>query len=207
MIEKQLVKRGIHDHRVIEAMRRIPREEFIPKDLRGDAYIDAPVQIGFGQTITQPYMTALMAQSLKLTGSEKVLEVGTGSGYHAAVLGALARTVISIERIPELAELARSNLKRTGLDANITVVCGDGSLGVPGEAPFDAISVAAASPHAPVTLVAQLDDPGTMVIPVGDRLNQDLQVIRRHNGKMTTRVVSACRFVPLVGREGWQEQE
>jgi len=207
MVEKQLVKRGIHDDRVLEAMRRIPREEFIPKDLRGDAYIDAPVPIGFGQTITQPYMTALMAQSLELTGSEKVLEVGTGSGYHAAVLGALARTVISIERIPELAELARSNLKRTGLDGNITVVCGDGSLGVPEQAPFDAISVAAASPHAPVTLVAQLNHPGTMVIPVGDRLNQDLQVIRRHNGKMTTRVVSACRFVPLVGREGWQDSE
>ncbi len=207
MIGKHLLKRGIHDERVLEAMRRIPREEFIPRDMRGDAYSDAPVAIGFSQTITQPYMTALMAQVLELTGDEKVLEVGTGSGYHAAVLGALARYVVSIERIPELAALARSNLKRTGLDANITVVCGDGSLGVPRHAPFDAISVAAASPHTPPALLAQLNDSGTMVIPVGDRLNQDLQVIRKHNGKIVTHVSTSCRFVPLLGREGWQENE
>lgn len=207
MIAKQLVKRGIHDPRVLDAMRRIPREEFIPKQARGDAYIDAPVPIGFGQTITQPYMTALMAQVLELTGGEKVLDVGTGSGYHAAVLGALAGTVISIERIPELAELARANLKRTGLGANITVLCGDGSLGVPRLAPFDAISVAAGSPLTPPALLAQLHDPGTMAIPVGDRQDQELLVIRRHNGKTSTRVASACRFVPLVGREGWQETE
>jgi protein-L-isoaspartate(D-aspartate) O-methyltransferase len=125
MIGQQLRKRGIRDPRVLEAMQRIPRKEFIPRDLRGDAYADAPVQIGFGQTITQPYMTALMAQVLELAGGEKVLDVGTGSGYHAAVLGSLAKTVISIERIPELADLARANLKRTGLDGNITVVCGE----------------------------------------------------------------------------------
>ena len=207
MIGQQLRKRGIHDPRVLEAMQRIPREEFIPRELRGDAYADAPVTIGFGQTITQPYMTALMAQALELTGGEHVLDVGTGSGYHAAVLGALAKTVISIERIPELAELARANLKRTGLDRNITVVCGDGSLGVPAHAPFDAISVAAASPLTPPALLAQLKDPGTMVIPVGNRLDQELLVIRRHSGKTTTRVSTSCRFVPLVGREGWQEQE
>jgi protein-L-isoaspartate(D-aspartate) O-methyltransferase len=207
MIQQQLVKRGIRDPRVLAAMRRIPREEFIPQDMRADAYIDAPVPIGFGQTITQPYMTALMAQVLELTGDEKVLDVGTGSGYHAAVLGALARSVISIERIPELAELARANLNRTGLDRNITVLCGDGSLGAPQQAPFDAISVAAGSPRPPPALLEQLNDPGVMVIPVGDRQDQDLLVIRRHSGKIATRVSTSCRFVPLRGREGWQEQE
>jgi protein-L-isoaspartate(D-aspartate) O-methyltransferase len=207
MIDQQLVKRGIVDERVLEAMARIPREEFVPEHLRADAYIDAPVPIGFGQTITQPYMTALMAQLLVLTGDEKVLDVGTGSGYHAAVLGALARRVISIERLPELVVFARANLKRTGLDGNITVVCGDGSLGFPEEAPFDAISVAAASPQTPPALLAQLNDPGTMVIPVGSREDQHLRVIHKYNGKIAARLTSACRFVPLVGREGWQEQE
>jgi protein-L-isoaspartate(D-aspartate) O-methyltransferase len=207
MIDTQLRKRGIQDARVLEAMRRIPREEFVPENLRADAYIDAPVPIGFGQTITQPYMTALMAQLLMLTGDEKVLDVGTGSGYHAAVLGALARQVISIERIPELAVMARSNLQRTGLDANITVVCGDGSLGVPEEAPFDAISVAAASPITPPALVRQLKEPGTMVIPVGDRQDQELCVIRKQDGNISRRFASGCRFVPLVGREGWPGEE
>lgn len=207
MIEKQLRQRGIRDERVLEAMWRIPREEFVPENRRGDAFIDAPLMIGFGQTITQPYMTALMAQLLELKGHEKVLDVGTGSGYHAAVLGALARRVISIERIPELAVLARANLMRTGLDGNITVLCGDGSLGCAEEAPFDAISVAAAAPHTPSALIDQLNDPGTLVIPIGSRQEQDLRVIRRHNGKIATRIVSGCRFVPLLGRQGWQEKE
>lgn len=207
MIETQLRKRGIQDERVLEAMRSIPREEFIPEGMRGDAYIDAPVPIGFAQTITQPYMIALMAQILELRGDEKVLDVGTGSGYHAAVLGALARQVISIERIPELAVQARANLTRTGLDGNITVLCGDGSLGVPEEAPFDAISVAAASPLTPPALVDQLNDPGTMVIPVGSREDQELCVIHKRNGKVSRRFASGCRFVPLLGRQGWLDEE
>ena len=206
MIEKQLRQRGIHDERVLEAMRRIPREEFVPADQRADAFIDAPLSIGFGQTITQPYMTGLMAMLLELKGTERVLDVGTGSGYHAAVLGALARRVISIERIPELAVMARSNLKRTGLDGNITVLCGDGSLGVPAEAPFDAISVAAAAPHTPPALIDQLNDPGILVIPIGTRVEQNLRLLRRQNGKIATRIVSGCRFVPLVGRQGWDEK-
>ncbi len=144
MIREQLVRRGIRDERVLEAMSSIPREEFVPEEFRGEAYSDQPLPIGYGQTITQPYMTALMAELLGLRGYEKVLDVGTGSGYHAAVLGALARRVITIERIPELCVLSRANLARTGLDRNVTVLCGDGSLGVHEEAPFDAISVAAA---------------------------------------------------------------
>ena len=207
MVEKQLRRRGIRDQRVLSAMLLIPREEFAGPENRKQAYDDAPLPIGYGQTITQPYMTALMAQSLELKGIEKVLDVGTGSGYHAAVLGRLARQVISIERIPELAELARANLKRSGFGMNVTVVCGDGSLGYPPESPYDAISVAAASPSAPPALLAQLKDPGTMVVPVGDRQEQDLQVLRKEHGKVFTRVTSACRFVPLVGREGWLEDE
>jgi protein-L-isoaspartate(D-aspartate) O-methyltransferase len=169
--------------------------------------VDGPLPIGHGQTITQPYMTALMAQLLELRGGEKVLDVGTGSGYHAAVLGALAGRVISIERIPELANQARANLRRTQLDSNITVVCGDGSIGLPTESPFDAISVAAASPQTPPALLAQLNDPGILVIPVGGRDDQDLYVVRKENGKITTRIASGCRFVPLLGREGWEEPQ
>jgi len=207
MVEIQLRACGIRDSRVLSAMLAIPREEFVPEALRNEAYSDAPLPIGHGQTITQPYMTALMAELLELRGGERVLDVGTGSGYHAAVLGALARQVVSIERIPELAEFARANLRRTGLDSNITVLCGDGSMGVPPESPFDAISVAAAAPGTPPTLVAQLSDPGILVIPQGDRQDQDLLVVRKENGRITTRVASGCRFVPLVGREGWRENE
>ena len=148
-------------------------------------------------------MTALMAELLELRGDEKVLDVGTGSGYHAAVLGALAREVVSIERIPELAEIARDNLRRTGLDRNIIVMCGDGSVGIPQIEPFDAISVAAAAPATPSTLLAQLRDPGILVIPIGTRQDQELQVVRKENGKIATRVVSGCRFVPLLGREAF----
>ena len=205
MIQEQLVRRGIRDRRVLNAMSSIPREDFVPDQYRDAAYSDQPLPIGYGQTITQPYMTALMAELLELRGDEKVLDVGTGSGYHAAVLGALARRVISIERIPELCVLARANLRRAGLDSNIAVVCGDGSLGVPEEAPFDAISVAAASPHTPPALIDQLADPGVLVIPVGDRDEQDLRIVRKENRKISTRVLSGCRFVPLVGQQGWEE--
>jgi protein-L-isoaspartate(D-aspartate) O-methyltransferase len=207
MVEKQLRRRGIRDQRVLNAMLAIPREEFVAPEIRKDAYVDGPLPIGYGQTITQPYMTALMAQVLELRGDEKVLDVGTGSGYHAAVLGALAGRVISIERIPELANQARANLRRTQLDSNITVLCGDGSVGLPQESPFDAISVAAASPQTPPALLAQLNDPGILVIPVGGRDDQDLYVVRKENGKITTSVASGCRFVPLLGREGWQEPQ
>jgi protein-L-isoaspartate(D-aspartate) O-methyltransferase len=203
MVEKQLRRRGIRDQRVLNAMLVIPREEFVSACDRLRAYADAPIPIGYGQTITQPYMTALMAQSLLLDGGEKVLDVGTGSGYHAAVLGRLARRVISVERIPKLVALARANLDRAGCGENITVVCGDGSLGYPTEAPFDAISVAAGSPEVPATLLDQLRDPGRLVIPVGNRLNQELYFVQKENGEILTRTLTGCRFVPLVGQEGW----
>jgi protein-L-isoaspartate(D-aspartate) O-methyltransferase len=207
MVEKQLRRRGLRDERVLAAMLRIPREEFVLETFRAEAYSDAPLPIGHGQSITQPYMTALMAELLGLRGFETVLDVGSGSGYHAAVLGALARRVISIERIHELVRLARGNLRRTGLDRNVSVYQGDGSLGFPRESPYDAISVAAAAPQVPPALLAQLRDPGILVIPVGARDEQDLRAVRKENGKITERVYSGCRFVPLVGREGWQENQ
>jgi len=203
MVENQLRRRGIRDQRVLNAMLLIPRAEFVSARDRHRAYTDAPIPIGYGQTITQPYMTALMAQSLKLDGSEKVLDVGTGSGYHAAVLGRLARLVISVERIPKLAVLARANLDRAGGRENITVVCADGSLGYAPDAPFDAISVAAGSPEIPAALLDQLRDPGRLVIPVGNRLCQDLYFVQKKNAQILTRMLTGCRFVPLVGQQGW----
>ena len=205
MIDQQLIRRGIRDARVLDAMAAIPREIFVPEEVRDLAYSDQPLAIGYGQTITQPYMTALMVELLGLRGSEKTLDVGTGSGYHAAVLGSLAHRVISIERIPELCVQARANLLRARRDRNITVLCGDGSLGVPEQAPFDAISVAAASPYTPAALIDQLADPGVLVIPVGSREQQDLRVIHKRNGKISARFASGCRFVPLLGRQGWEE--
>jgi protein-L-isoaspartate(D-aspartate) O-methyltransferase len=204
MVEAQLRRRGIHDERVLQAMREIPREEFVPVEARLVAYQDEPIHIGHGQTISQPYMTALMAESLELAGAETVLEVGAGSGYAAAVLGALASRVVSIEIIPALAQLALENLRRTGSDTNVTVVRGDGSLGYPEAAPFDAISVAAGAPDIPAALLDQLKDPGRLVIPVGDYGDQELRVVTKRHGHIDYRVAVLCRFVPLRGGEGWE---
>jgi protein-L-isoaspartate(D-aspartate) O-methyltransferase len=197
MVEEQLRNRGIRNERVLSAMNAIPREEFAPLEARLAAYSDDPIPIGCGQTVSQPYMTALMAQSLELAGTEKVLEVGAGCGYHAAVLGILAARVISVEIIPALADLARRNLARTGLDQNVTVVCGDGSLGYPDLAPYDAISVEAAAPEVPSALLAQLNDPGRLVIPVGERGEHELRVVWKRRGRIEHRVATLCRFVPL----------
>jgi len=204
MVETQLRRRGIQDPRVLRAMGEIPREEFVPPDLQHLAYRDEPIQIGHRQTISQPYMTALMAEVLELRGTETVLEVGTGSGYAAAVLGALAAQVVSIELIPALAKFARRNLTRTGRDHKVLVVCGDGSLGDPQLAPYDAISVAAGAPDVPHALLEQLNDPGRLVIPLGDRLDQELRVVSKKGGRIATRVATLCRFVPLRGGEGWR---
>jgi protein-L-isoaspartate(D-aspartate) O-methyltransferase len=204
MVERQLRRRGIRDPLVLEAMAQIPREEFVPPDSRFIAYFDEPIDIGFRQTISQPYMTALMAELLELTGSETVLEVGTGSGYAAAVLGALAQRVVTIELIPRLAAIARDNLARTGRGQNVVVVSGDGSLGYTPLAPYDAISVAAGAPDVPRALLEQLNDPGRLVIPVGERKDQELRLIQKQNGQTESRVATLCRFVPLRGGEGWQ---
>ncbi len=203
MVEKQLRRRGLHDARVLRAMGAIPREEFVPLECRVAAYGDAPVMIGYGQTISQPYMTALMAEALELDGTETVLEVGAGCGYAAAVLGALVERVISLEIIPELAEMARQNLRRMGRDGNIEVITADGSLGYAPLAPYDAISVAAGAPDVPAALLGQLRDPGRLVIPVGEFEDQELRVVRLSAGHTDYRVATLCRFVPLRGGEGW----
>ncbi len=203
MVEVQLIRRGIHDARVLAAMLEIPREEFVSLESRVVAYGDAPGGIGYGQTISQPYMTALMAECLELDGFQRVLEVGAGCGYAAAVLGAAAREVVSVEIVPALAALARVNLRRTGRDRNIRIVDGDGSWGYPELGPYDAISVAAGAPEVPTALMDQLRDPGILVIPVGSREDQELRVIRKRGGRVQWRVATLCRFVPLRGGEGW----
>jgi protein-L-isoaspartate(D-aspartate) O-methyltransferase len=204
MVERQLRRRGIRDERVLAAMLQIPREEFVPAESRVVAYVDEPVPIGCGQTISQPYMTALMAECLELTGTETALEVGTGCGYHAAVLGTLAARVISLEIIPALAEMGRNNLRRTRRDHNVEVVRADGSTGFAECAPYDAISVPAGAPEVPTALLEQLGDPGVMVIPVGQWDDQELRVISKRGGRVDYRVATLCRFVPLRGGEGWR---
>lgn len=204
MVEQQLKRRGIHDSRVLEAMGALPREQFIPEEGRPWSYADEPVSIGFGQTISQPYITALMAQVLELTGVEKVLEVGAGCGYHAAVLASLAAQVVALEILPELAAAARRNIEAAGLGARIQVITGDGSMGYSPLAPYDAISVAAGAPRVPAALTEQLADPGRMVVPVGSLDEQELLLIIKSGGRMSTSMATRCRFVPLRGGEGWR---
>jgi protein-L-isoaspartate(D-aspartate) O-methyltransferase len=203
MVDRQLRKRGIHDPRVLAAMLTIPREAFVAYESRVCSYRDEPLPMGYGQSISQPYMIALMAELLELTGAETVLDVGGGSGYHAAILGQLAARVISIEIIPALARQAEQNLARTGLGGNIAVVCADGSQGWPPAAPYAGISVAAAAPDIPEPLLAQLADPGRLVIPVGDQCDQELRVIAKSDGVIRERVATFCRFVPLRGDGGF----
>jgi len=203
MVEKQLIQRGIHDPRVLAAMGEIPRHLFVQGLARDRCYSDEPVGIGFGQTLSQPYMTAIMVECLELKGSEKVLEVGAGCGYHAAVLARVARRVIAVEIVPELAALARANLKQSGCDSNINIIRADGSRGWPPEAPYDAITVAAAAPAVPNVLLAQLAQGGRLVIPVGGRNEQALELIQRAANGFIARIVTHCRFVPLVGEHGW----
>ena len=204
MVETQLRRRGIHDPRVLAAMRDIPREEFVPLESRLLSCRDEPIQIGLGQTISQPYMTALMAEQLALRGGETVLEVGAGCGYAAAVLGALAAHVVTVEILPQLAQLARANLRRTGRDHNVEVVDGDGSWGYAAAGPYDGISVAAGAPDIPAALLEQMRDPGVLVIPVGEFDDQELRVVTKREGRITSRVATTCRFVPLRGGEGWR---
>jgi protein-L-isoaspartate(D-aspartate) O-methyltransferase len=203
MVETQLRRRGIRDKRVLRAMQEIPREEFVPADLRVMSYRDEPLHVGYGQTISQPYMTALMAEVLELDGTETVLEVGSGCGYAAAVLGALAARVVTVEIVSGLVHLARGNLRRTMRDGNVAVMQGDGSVGFAEFAPFDAISVAAGAPEVPMTLIEQLKDPGRLTIPVGGFDDQELRVYWKRDGRIVSRVATHCRFVPLRGGGGW----
>jgi len=202
MVEQQLRGRDVVDERVLAAMERVPRELFVPERLQRRAYEDAALPIGEGQTISQPYMVARIAEALALTGDEHVLDVGTGSGYQAAVLAELADEVDTIERIPALAEQARDNLKAAGYE-RVQVHVGDGSQGLAARAPFNAIAVAAAAPELPQTLYEQLELRGRLVVPVGRRGAQQLQVIvRSPEGPAVLRSVP-CRFVPLLGEEGF----
>jgi len=202
MVEHQLRGRDVDDERVLEAMERVPRELFLPEELRDRAYDDAALPIGAGQTISQPYMVAKICEALALKGNEHVLDVGSGSGYQAAVLAELAADVDTIERIPELADRARANLVAAGYD-RVRVHVGDGSRGLPERAPFDAVAVAAAAPALPQTLYDQLGPRGRLVVPVGRHGVQRLEVIvRSPEGPAVVRSVP-CRFVPLVGEEGF----
>ena len=204
MVEQQLRARDIVDERVLDAMKRVPRELFVPESDRRRAYEDAALPIGGGQTISQPYMVARICEALALRGDEGVLDVGTGSGYQAAVLAELAEEVHTIERLPELAEQAHANLANAGYDL-VQVHVGDGTLGDPAHAPFNGIAVAAAAPGFPKTLYDQLEPRGRLVVPVGSARGQRLEVIvRSPEGPAVTHSVP-CRFVPLLGSEGFAE--
>ncbi|MCD6299557.1 MAG: protein-L-isoaspartate(D-aspartate) O-methyltransferase [Dehalococcoidales bacterium] len=194
----------IKDERVLAAMSRVPRECFVPSSKQHLAYEDAPLPIGFDQTISQPYIIALMTEALELRGNEKVLEVGTGSGYQAAILAELARWVITTERLPALAETARKVLDGLGY-TNIRVHLAEETIGWPGEAPYDAIIVTAGAPRVPADLLAQLAFGGRLIIPVGSRYVQELYKVTRRRKRNVIHNLGGCRFVPLIGKDAWEE--
>ena len=202
MVEEQIRRRGFVTPRVLAAMREVPRHEFVPLELAVLAYDDQPLPIGEGQTISQPFMVAAMTEALELTGSERVLEVGTGSGYQAAILSRLAREVHTVENHAALAAAAAERLERLGC-SNLRVHTGDGTLGLEEFAPFDAIVVTAAAPRIPPPLVEQLAEGGRLIIPVGGSQQQELLRLRNSGGKTEREVLHYCRFVPLVGLFGW----
>jgi protein-L-isoaspartate(D-aspartate) O-methyltransferase len=202
MVERQLRARGISDERVLAAMGEVPREAFLPEDLRRRAYADSALPIGSEQTISQPWIVAAICQALALEGPERVLEVGTGSGYSAAVLSLLASHVVSVERHEPLSRSARGVLQELDV-RNVELFVGDGSLGVSARAPFDAIAVHATAPAAPPALLDQLVDGGRLVVPVAAGDNDVLTVLRRVGDRVETEAISPCRFVPLIGEEGF----
>jgi protein-L-isoaspartate(D-aspartate) O-methyltransferase len=206
MVEEQLIPRGIKDQKVLNAFYRIERHKFIPEDLRNSAYADFPVPIGEGQTISQPYIVALMTEYLGLTGKEKVLEIGTGSGYQTAILAELAREVYSIERFEVLAGRGQAILNELGYK-NIKVKAGDGTLGWEEAAPFDRIIITAASPKIPLPLIEQLADNGKLILPLGESFSQVLTLLEKKEGKLKSVDVCGCVFVPLVGKYGWQNRD
>jgi len=204
MVENQIIARGITDEHVLNAMRAVPRHAFVSDSFSGEAYEDHPLPVGGGQTISQPYIVALMTSHLELAGNEKVLEIGTGSGYQAAILAKLAREVHTVERIPELAESAKKTLKALGIK-NVIVHIGDGSLGWPESAPYDRIIVTAAAPAVPEELTAQLKPGGRLIIPVGERWSQMLEEWEQTDAGQQKRNVLPVVFVPLLGEKGWRE--
>jgi protein-L-isoaspartate(D-aspartate) O-methyltransferase len=206
MVELQLHSRGIRDERVLKAMERVPRHEFIPESLRVDAYADMPLPIGNGQTISQPYIVAAMLEALQVRESDRVLEIGAGSGYMAALLGELAAEVFGIERHAELAARSQGVLQMLGCD-NVHIIVGDGSMGYPPAAPFDRIIASAAAPLIPPALIEQLSDGGRMVIPVGPSHAQQLQLVRKKGGETNITMLDPCRFVPMIGESAYRAQE
>ena len=203
MVRDQILKRGVRSQNVLDAMLRVPRHEFVPAGFRAEAYADKPLSIGEGQTISQPYMVAAMTEALELSASQRVLEIGTGSGYQAAVLSLLAGAVVTVEKYASLALAAQERLARLGY-RNVVVHNGDGSVGFAEAAPYDAILVAAAAPAIPPLLAGQLREGGRLVIPVGSQENQELFLVQKQGGEMRSRALFDCRFVPLRGLHGWK---
>lgn len=202
MVEHQIAARGVRDPRVLDAMRRVPRHLFVPPGYERAAYEDTPLPIGQGQTISQPYIVALMTALLEPGPEDRILEIGAGSGYQAAVLGALAGRVVTVERLPEVAAMARRNLERAGID-NVEVFVGDGTRGWPEAAPYAGIVITAAGPEVPAPLLAQLADGGRLVAPIGGREIQELVRIVRRGDRYGRESAGPVRFVPLLGEHGW----
>ena len=205
MVEEQLIPRGIKDKKVLEAFQKVPRHNFVPKRYLDSAYGDFPLSIGEGQTISQPYMVALMTECLGLSGGETILEIGAGSGYQAAILAELASRVYTVERVVSLAEGARTCLKNLDYK-NIQIEIGDGTRGWPEFAPYEGIVVTAAAPDIPKPLIEQLRIKGKLVVPIGGSFNQMLTVITKHKDRIETKQICGCVFVPLLGKYGWKEK-
>jgi protein-L-isoaspartate(D-aspartate) O-methyltransferase len=203
MVDEQLIPRGIKNKRVLDAFYKIQRHKFIPEDLMMSAYADFPVPIGEGQTISQPYIVALMTECLDLRGEEKVLEIGTGSGYQAAILAELAKEIYSVERFKNLAENAEAVLNELGYK-NIKIKVDDGTLGWPEMGPFDRIIITAASPRIPLPLTEQLKESGKLILPLGESFSQVLTAVEKKKGKLESIEICGCIFVPLVGKYGWK---
>lgn len=203
MVEQQLRARGIHNERVLEAMASVPRHEFVAREQMSAAYEDRALPIGKWETISQPYIVALMTEAAAVRPGDKALEIGTGAGYQAAVLAELGARVYTIERNPELAEAARQRLARIGYGDSVEVMTGDGTEGYSAAAPYDAIVVTAGSPHVPPVLLNQLADGGRLVAPIGSRQLQQLHLMVKTGNQVTDQTLEACQFVPLVGKEGW----
>ena len=205
MVEYQIAARGVRDPRVLAAMREVPRHLFIPPPYDRNAYDDSPLPIGNGQTISQPYIVAVMTELLSPKPSDNALEIGTGTGYQAAILSRIVKKVTTVERIPAVAELARRNISALHID-NIEIIVGDGTLGYPENAPYDGIIITAATPDIPQPLIDQLAEGGRMVVPAGGRDMQELITLKKQGGIVTKMSHGGVRFVPLIGKHGWSEE-